>query len=632
MMDMATPISDRLSVFCAQPHLKGRYKRLILVSHPRHLERLDLSDDESLIVSTDWLVWQGCLETGAHCIHFEAMLGDWEKERGAWDDLYLDSGRWVYLDGEDTTLFKGVSIGKQFVREVGLAWHAYERMRFALDKLCHRFSPEEIIVFDYRADFDLVDDDLKKHLVESVAADHGAKVTFQLDPTPPEDPALPDTPSYGRDIAETGLRPVLRRLYAKAVEALLSLRWFAGGRQPKVLLIPSHLMWKGMMAGFEGRRLAPVLLAEYQHKNPAFIAACLKKGILLTALPEARLTAGEKAEIGACITRLEAAWRASGDANQMFFCAYVRARLFDSGRFEDMARQIKRYTRLFSRHRFARVMVSDCCAPYPRISLEAANHQGIPCDELLNGMFLTNQKYEARCGDGTSPALIARMLSWGQQNDDWSRNTGSKAATVRTGYPTLDPLHATPKSGPIPATNKGRNMLVLAYPPAGDDVFSIRANCYTFLVETVAALRDMGYRNIRIKLHPGVDRKNYYERILDKFGFDCQVHKESPLNEHLEWADIVIGPVTSGAMLEALAMGKDYLPVWLKPSSIDTSYLDGLPISSTAADICAMLDNGRTIDRAGILEYFCATDDIPNASRRFWDVMEESVCQDRAVK
>ncbi len=614
------PHEEGLSIFDHQPFLKDGYTRLVLISHSRHIKHLDPTDTDSLAVSTDWLVWRRCVDAGIHCIHYESVLVDGCNERGVWDDLYLESGHWVYRDGKDVTLFKGISIGKQFIREVGLALLYHEHMRFALDKLCKTFSPREIVVYDYRADFDLIDDNLKKPLIDSVVGKLGIKVIYRLDCPVPGDSELPDIPSYGFENTEKGVRPLLRYLYAKVVDALFSLRWITGGRYPKIFLFPSQLMWEGLMDNFQGRKIAPVLLAEFHSKKITFIVDCLKKGILLSCLPNTRLTPDEREKIDNIIVCIEESWDASSFRNHAFIRSFIKNRFIDRGRFHTTAKLIKRYCKLFDRHSFARVMVSDCCTTHPRISLEAANRRGIPCDELLNGVFLGNRKHEARCGDGFSPPLIDRLLSWGKQNEDWVLTTKAKVRTVRTGYPALDVFLKKPIAS---KKRQQGNALILAYPPQGDDTFSVRANTYTYLIQFIIMLRDRGYENIRIKLHPGIDSKIYYERILEYFNLNYPVYKSSPLRTHLEWADFVIGPVTSGAMPETLINGKPYYPIWLKPSSLDSNYLKELPVFSTASEVAEHLDSGKEFDGSEILKYFCATDEISNASDNVWTALEK---------
>ena len=51
---------------------KETYRRVALVSHPRHLQQLDVEDDDTLVVSCNWLLWQRAAEEGWNCIHAES--------------------------------------------------------------------------------------------------------------------------------------------------------------------------------------------------------------------------------------------------------------------------------------------------------------------------------------------------------------------------------------------------------------------------------------------------------------------------------------------------------------------------------------------------------------------------------
>ena len=47
--------------------MKEKYKRFALVSNHTHVERLDMDDETTLIVSCDWLLWHQLIADGGHC-------------------------------------------------------------------------------------------------------------------------------------------------------------------------------------------------------------------------------------------------------------------------------------------------------------------------------------------------------------------------------------------------------------------------------------------------------------------------------------------------------------------------------------------------------------------------------------
>ena len=87
------------------PHLRASYRRLALVTDRRQVDLLN-ADEDTLIVSSDWLLWQECLHDGLHCILAGRGIpgwGDWEKFG---NDYYLHPNDWLYVNGEDATLFE----------------------------------------------------------------------------------------------------------------------------------------------------------------------------------------------------------------------------------------------------------------------------------------------------------------------------------------------------------------------------------------------------------------------------------------------------------------------------------------------------------------------------------------------
>ncbi len=63
------------------PYVRASYRRLALVTDQHHVDVLD-ADDDTLIVSSDWLLWQECLHNGLHCVLAARGIpgwGDWAE-------------------------------------------------------------------------------------------------------------------------------------------------------------------------------------------------------------------------------------------------------------------------------------------------------------------------------------------------------------------------------------------------------------------------------------------------------------------------------------------------------------------------------------------------------------------------
>jgi len=601
------------------PGLAGRYRRLVLVAARSQLDAVR-PDGDTLTVSSDWLAWREAAARGWPALHIEAGLADCHDPR-TWCDAYIDAARWPMIDGQDATLFQGVSIGGQFIREVGHACHYYERFRHAVAALARRFKVEVVELVDLRSDYDLLDDRAKRWLVAEAAEAAGAGVIDRLGGAP----STPDEFSTTRMVVSppTGT-DFLRAAWETAVDAFSRAVGMARGPREALLVLPSLLMLEPMVRSFAGgRRFAPILLSDRYPKRLSFAARALRRGFHLAAFPRVPLSEDEEAAVAAIIARLKTAWAesAQGPAHgiERFRRAYVLETIVASGRFRAMAARIKNWRRLFERHRFRRVLVTDSTNYESRIPIELARAFAIPSDELVNGMFNTHQRHDARVGLDNRPPLLSRFLSWGAQGEEWLKETGSSLPAWRTGYPVLDLLRAAP----APSARWTR-ALVLACPPGPDDLVALRGDGFKYAVDVLAMLAEEGFET-RFKLHHGLERADYYADVFRRHGIETTVLKTEPLHPEIAWADVVIGPITSGAMVEAMAMGKPYIPVVMPPSAATDGGMVALPFCRDAGEVRARLrrPDDLVAAMARALERLCAFSQIPNAGAEVWHALAE---------
>ncbi|MEK9647209.1 MAG: hypothetical protein VW547_16865, partial [Alphaproteobacteria bacterium] len=298
---------------------------------------------------------------------------------------------------------------------------------------------------------------------------------------------------------------------------------------------------------------------------------------------------------------------------------FIRMRLLDTGWIRQIALRIKSYKRFFAARKVRRVLVGDVTGGDCRVIAETAHAMGIPVDELLNGMFVVPQKYDARCGDTGCAPIVARMLSWGRMNEEWLAMTGAGIEVRRTGYPALDGLRRrVPKS----RAGKPRRALVLPIYADADDVMALTSNIFSYLVDTIRVLDRAGIGEIRVKLHSGPQNLDYYRDVAVYSGVACEVIKGGDLVPHLDWADIVVGPVNSGAFVETMAAGVPYYAYRPWPSLISRALLDTMGLLDAPEDLARALGAGREPDRRAILDRVCSFGEIENAAARVWETIE----------
>lgn len=621
-----------LSVLRIPAHIRQRYRRFLLISHVAHVPGLDLAQTGTLVICTDWLAWRRIVDAGGHALHFEALMEHWptSAEGGGEDprDNYQASTRWMFLKGEDVTRFHGVSLGKQFLQDTSLFSKAYLRLWHGLDRLIARFRPDAIELIDLQLENHMLDDALKRHLVADLAARHGLTVTDRLAPPDPWDPLWPDSPHMGIELPETGWRPRLRRICSRAIDFAFRVVSPRAQARPKILVLNNWQVVDPLLRAFDSRKVTLVLPADHWPKNPRFLFQCWRRGIVLANLPALSLSAAERAGILALIERFEQHWRehpAEGiEAARRLF---IRTRIFQGGWLLRRAAEANGYRALFRRHKFARVTVGDGGNALSRMIAETAWAAGIAAEELPNGMFLSDQRLDIRTGDDFGPAILTRFLAWGPQQEEWLRATGATIEVARCGYPGIDLVRRDTK-----VSAGRRKVLVLGPWIDGYDVIGLHSCKASYLVEMMQALQhlkapDGSPVELRVKLHPGTPKKSYYVECLRSHGIGCEIHKEGRLTAHVEWADLVVGPASSGSVVETLAAGKPYYPVKHYPSMMADRYTDRMGAVESAAELFDLLNSGREPDREDILEYFCSFRTYPQAARRFWDLMEESVAR-----
>lgn len=231
-------------------------------------------------------------------------------------------------------------------------------------------------------------------------------------------------------------------------------------------------------------------------------------------------------------------------------------------------------------------------------------------------------------GDPRQHVFVNRCLSWGVTNDLWFDEIGAQQPKVRIGSPlrnkylTQSSLSLSPKK-PINA----QNILLLQYGFNVLDLAGVNANMYGTFVNCVRLLREIGYQNITLKMHPGPGRwtKSQFEKIQDFFDLDCNILVHEPYEECLAWADLVIGPSHTGAMFETLAANKPYHALLLPPhNTFDRSYFGEFPLIESLADLPAALQRDNKTAERKVLDDLYSISDVPNPAQRFWQIMDDT--------
>ena len=176
------------------------------------------------------------------------------------------------------------------------------------------------------------------------------------------------------------------------------------------------------------------------------------------------------------------------------------------------------------------------------------------------------------------------------------------------------------------------NILILQYTHNGGDLRAVSDNMYRHLIDCVRLLRARGYHNIRLKLHPGPDKWkiSYFCEITKYFSVECPMMKFEPFSDCLEWADIVIGPIQTGAMFETLAAGKPYHGFLMPPHSMSAEYYSSYPILSSVDELPEALERRHEAEAAALMDDLCAAREYANGPKRIWDVLHSDFARSQA--
>ncbi|CDL00635.1 protein of unknown function [Magnetospirillum gryphiswaldense MSR-1 v2] len=603
--------------------LNSRYNRLALVSSPRHLALLNKEDADTLVVICDWLLWQSAVTDGWHCVHFETALIDNHAPDPLDMDIMLRANDWVWLDGVDHTLFHGVSLGRQFCSTAQYIVSAYYRMDLALRKLLSEFSCREVTLYDYWVDRYLVSPDLRHLIVATVARDMGVHFDDQLDPVLPGDPALAAAPST-LGAPPTGWHKLAKQcglaLHGYAMTVMVAVQRRLRPRVNRPLVIANWNMVRSFLQSDPADDCQPMVLAPTLPKTLNLLRRFWSANILPCPYPSVGLTQQEREQIAAMVKVYEAHWSEPAEGLEEAMRRFMRASVLTLDNLLPLARQVKSVQAFLRRYRPSRIVVDGVKSPPLSIFLELGKAQGIPADYIWHSPLAPqNIRFDNLGCESRQEALVERCLSWGKFNDMWLERIGAACSSVRVGNPVLAKYTAMKKSG------GGRDVaLLLQLVPAFSDVRGLYLSQYEFFVEGVRQLNQLGYKRVIFKMHPSMWREEYYEEIARRFELKVEIRKHGRFEDYVREADLVVGPMVSGAMLEVLASGTPMVAYFLKPSTLDSTYFDGLNVQSDISRLGEAVTNNEFLDPAVVLDLYCDSECGQSPAERFWQALSRS--------
>ncbi|MBC7952319.1 MAG: hypothetical protein H7Z12_10955 [Rhodospirillaceae bacterium] len=601
----------RLEDACAR--LKPVYTRIALVAADAQL-RLVPGDEDTLVVSCDWLAWQKASAEGRHCLFYEWGLKDWYDNDHLHRELFIRANDWLYDGDRDITLYRGVSLGKSFANEVSVCLANHARLSVALTNIVQAFAIREIVYYDFRNETDGLTPEMRRTCIEMVCADNGLSYSDQS--------ASVDAGSY--TVSEHAMvsreRPrwqvAMLNAYGLVAEALTSLRtWGRKGERP--LLMIGTNMAAPLAEQFDLADVTPMFTTRVLPKGPRMLMHCLRRGIRLVRLTAGRPNRADRQRAGEVIAEAERLFARPAPQSLRFVQAYVRECFLKPDRVAAAAAQVRSIERLFDRHKFTRVVVDGVRHWPPRAIMEVAALRHVPMDSTWHSSLAPNNVLlDALGGDPRMPPLVSRCLTWGSAHEEWLQKTNARQPVIRVGCPIAERYRgAVPVAKPL-ANRAEVNVLLLQYTP----IWGLNVNMYESFVDLVRLLRAKGFRKIWMKLHPGRGRwrREYFLEIAEFFGLGCEIFKYEPYSQFAAWADMVVGPALSGSFFETLAAGKRHYPMIMRPHGFDLEYYRDCRIVERVEEIDELVERDEPIDARKLFDAFYSVDTIDNAALAFW--------------
>ncbi|MDC3234550.1 hypothetical protein OBB02_00725 [Candidatus Puniceispirillum sp.] len=553
------------SYYSVHGKLKEQYDYVILVSHSRHVSKIITPKEKTLVVSSDWLLMNKLDKLGYTVVYFEYGLRSW-GEQELESQLYTRTNDWLYINGVDQTIYNGVSLGKLFARDISLIYISYTRLNGALSYICDEFAPKKIFLYDYRSEFDFLDEFSKLEIVEEVCQQRGIELVNSTDCPDASDDEFPQRTIYGNNTAPVESYSLLRNLYGSLIEFLSLIVRSVTNKRSKVLVMTGGHLSQTLSKFTKSENITPIYFSSVLTKRPREILLSIWRGSYLAKRLLAGIEEANNEAVQQIIDRYLKHWDGlNPDVITTIVRRHITKNIFTSKRIRFYTAQIHLTQRFLLRHQPKRVLLDSVFAAESRILMEIAKATGVKIDYIWHGYWMQIIGFDALGGDPRTQTLVDRVYTWGEQNERWLDAINWQGENVRVGNPFAQKylkMRESNRSKELP-----KNILVLQYTPMNTDLRGLNANQYGFFVDIVRRLEAIGDFNIRLKLHPGVWKKSYYERIKDQYSLGCEIRNDGPFEKHIRWADIVIGPAHSGAYLEVLAANKPYYPVIMMPQS-----------------------------------------------------------------
>ncbi|MDB9702521.1 hypothetical protein OAA86_00295 [Rhodospirillales bacterium] len=604
------------------PHFHASYETLVLIANESHLADINPNDESILIVCCDWLVWQRLILEGRHAVHYELGILEHKNTKIFKTDVHIRANDWIYASEKDPTMFSNISLGHLLIPEVSHCLVNFYKLKFAIEGIYKRFNCSKITYFDIRVDVSILNKKMS-HLVVSTIANNLSAIFDDRSSTITVENMISNQ-IYGTT-TRSYIKTVAGRVFDFLMNAITAVSSRIGSRKLKVLVLVNRNLAVPILENCSYSKVSAAFLSRTPPREISLLLKCLRERIRLIPFRKHQLSHAELAELSTIKSALKALPARAKNSEQRVVFAFVADLATQTDRLRMIVETIKSAEHVLATFNPARIVVDGVKNVIPRAFIELAHQKNIEIDYTWHSPVTPETpSIDTLGGDPRVAAKVTRCLTWGPIHEKWLDAIDSQQPRTMIGSPIADQYinaASTTSFEQSSASHQHKNALILQYAPQVGDVLGLNANIYTSFVESVNRLRDIGFTNIRMKLHPGPGRwkKTYFEEIARVYDLDCEILKNEPFQDCVKWADIVIGPLASGALMETLAAGKNYYALLLRPHTLDPSFYGDFPIFETVESACDAIRKNQAIDGRPLLkELYGIRMDIKNIDR-FWD-------------
>lgn len=604
-------------------HLRATYERMVLVSNRDHLSTLNHNDTTTLVVSSDWLLWQSLSHGGWHCVYLEQGYTSPVNAQTLSEDILLRGNDWLYVDGEDATLFDEISLGRGFSTVVARFMAHYIRLSSSLSNLVDKFGIQTLVFFDMvLLDIEITQPWVRRHVAEAVASDRNLKFEDRGDSGQfsPVGMAQAERPNS----VWRKLRACLIGTYGLIVGSLSWLLSLVSQSRNRPLIMMAWTFFEPVaFAPHPGTR--PIVFATAFPKSLSIVLKLFSHGFLLGWSPRLPVARADRDKLDLVYQKLESHWTENPSDNMTEAVrAHVRHDILKSGQFAEMVADIRVAKTFIKRYRPTRLLVDGVKNRLTHAYVELCEQIGIPVDYIWHAPLAPqNLKFDTFGSDPRTHSRVSRVLSWGQANDTWLRRIGAQISeTVLVGNPILGKYEANGgQARAVSALGPNSSALVVQQTSIVTDLEARLSNQYYHFINSVREFDKRNYRKIVFKLHPGIARGvEVFSAIADAFGLRCDIQRYGKFHSYLNQADIVVGPLVSGSALETASQGIKFVPFFLHPTSLDDSYYRGIQhIQTRLEDLVNALDNELYLDNESFISAFGGALTSDERKRAFWN-------------